>query len=375
MKNKYTFINNKKNIFNGSLVTIFILNILVINDASSAGLNHGFNELGETTVNIIGESGTSLIKTNWDGLAFNISKTNSSSQCNSGNQVFPQTTIDGYTGYEISPGVLFVIYSGTLSGYRGFSGSGVINYSYTFSASGILSPSTDTESPWCADPRRTNSLGYVDMAAPWGETTGSIRTGIYVSSSVNFNSSVSVPSFYVNRGRATNTAQPGPLVKGSGVTYTVAKPKLACTTSAPPTIDFGQVPAKGDGWVPLASKDSILQINCNGDSADAKATADISFTASPLFYGRSEVLEMMSLDRLTGIGLLNGRYGRGNQSNCSGENSDNADAIKFNGTISKTLDLNVGTNEIPITWTVCRRGDVQRFGSVSAQATANINWD
>jgi len=374
MKNKYRHISNKKNLFSKWAGSIFLLNVLAINNASSAELTYGFNELGMTSVNIVGQSGSFPEKNSWDGLAFNISKSNSSSLCSSDNQKFPQTTIDGYTGYEFSSGFLFVIYSGTLSGSRSFVGKGVKDYSFTFSADGVLSPPTDTESPWCADPRKTYSLNYINIEAPWGSTTGSIKAGIYVSSSVNANSSVFVPRYYVNRGRPQNTAQGGPVINGTGVTYTVTRPKITCTVSATPTIDFGQVDAKGDNWVPIANRDSILNVNCSGESASTKATATISFTASPLYYNRAEMLEMTT-DGSYGVGILNGRYGQGNISNCSSANSNNADAIKFDGTVSKTLELNVGTNEIPITWTVCRRGDIQRYGNTSAQATVNVNWD
>lgn len=154
----------------------------------------------------------------------------------------------------------------------------------------------------------------------------------------------------------------------------IIKPDFQCAVSAPSTIDFGQVPAKGDGWVPVASEDSTLQINCNSDTA-TRATGTISFTGSPLYYNHSEALEIMTLDGLTGVGIVHGRYGRGNQSICSPNDTGDADAVTFQGKVSKTLDLNLGTNEIPITWTLCRRGDAQRFGNVSAQATAIIDWD
>jgi hypothetical protein len=386
MKNKYRLISNKKMVVRGG-VTIFLLNTLMINDASAETLYIGFNELGETSVNIIGDSGEVKNKTRWDGLAFNISKTNSSSQCNSPNQTFPQKTIDGYTGYELSPGFLFVIYSGALSGYRGFSDSIVINYSYIFSSSGVLSPSTDTESPWCADPRRTDNLGAIDIAAPWGETTGSIRAGIYVSPSVNINSSVSVPSFYVNRGRPVESAQGGPLIKGTGVTYTVSSPPLQCSISAPPTIDFGTVnlwnfAGNTTGSPGGANKDVLsvvdgnLSISCErGDSQDITTTATkLTLSGKIPAGGFSNDLDV-TMDNSGNPAPATIRASIKNiVSPCL-----SSGGTTFSGSNSK-IDINglsVGENSIPYRFSLCSRpaAGINQFGSASAQATITLDWD
>jgi hypothetical protein len=159
----------------------------------------------------------------------------------------------------------------------------------------------------------------------------------------------------------------------AGTTIEIKKPEIACTVSSPPVIDFGQVSAKGDGWIAIGVQESLVQINCSG-SEEFLYNGSISFTASPLYYGRSEMLELTT-DGSSGVGILKGNYGINNVSACSSGNSNSDSAVKFNGSVSKTLDLAAGLNEVPITWTICRRGDVQGVGYTSAQATMNLNWD
>lgn len=157
----------------------------------------------------------------------------------------------------------------------------------------------------------------------------------------------------------------------SNISFTTST--FECVISPPPTVNFGQVIAKGDGWVSIGNQDSLLNVNCISDSAGTKRTAAISFSGSQLYYNRAEMLELKTND--TSVGIINGRYGKSNVSDCGNLNSERADAVKFDGTVSKTLELGVGTNQVPITWTICRRGDAQRYGDTSAQATVNISWD
>lgn len=277
------------------------------------------------------------------------------------------TSSDGkYTGLRIAEDIIFVVHNATVntSGGGGVSGGANFDISGNTIATGSaiiqFSPYT-----YCATVPRDNTLPQTVSAGREISFNGNVS--IYVGPNA-------VPGTYDVQGVFAGLYRSQGVPLSTAGSITIIKPKLSCSIAVPPTVDFRGVGAKGDGWVPIANEDSILNVNCSSDSSDAKATAAISFTASPLYYGRSEMLEMTT-DGSYGVGILNGRYGQGNISTCSSSNSNNADAVKFDGTVSKTLELSVGTNQIPITWTLCRRGDTQRYGDTSAQATVNVNWD
>ena len=374
-----------------NMISTFFLYVLLISNASSEPLNHGFNELGETVVNIIGDNGAFPQKNDWDGLAFNVSKTNSSSQCKSANQKFPLTTMGGYTGYEFSPGFLLVLYSGTLSGSRTlYSNGSSQNYSYSFSFSsmGVLSPTTNTESAWCADPRKTYNLGTSAYpVAPNGQTMGSVKTGIYVSSSVSANTSVTVPSYYINRGRPSDTGQGGPLIKGTGQSYNIAGDKLNCTISAPPAINFGTVNlwnfAGNSTGSPggarkdvLASVDGNLSISCNSDSPDDTAIARLTLKGPTQGYTNDLKMTMDSTGNVAPATVRASFVNISSTCNTSGPNFGPGNS-GVPGNEINIGQLGVGSNDIPYRFFLCALPDagINQFGSASAQATITLDWN
>ena len=360
---------------NKILIKSSFIYLLMISDVLSVELNRGFNELGMTNVNIIGNSGTSVAKASWDGLAFNVSKTNSSTQCSSANQNLPLTTIDGYTGYEFSPGFLFVLYSGTLSGNRGFSGAGVINYSYSFNSNGVLEPATGTESAWCADPRKTNNLGNINLAAPWGGTSGSVKSGIYVSSTVTSGTSATLPDLYINRGQPVTVGQPGPKITGTGITYSINE--LSCSISPPSIVDFGEVNITNitDGMV-LAYQQGSLNINCSGAGSTEKA-ASVSVFGDKGRY--TNTLKMKIIDSTDPAPAeIRGFIGPDieNIGICDG-NTSYPGWIQFDQTQGQVIsigNLSTGQNLIPYNFSLCSNGG-STSGAAEASAVINLTWN
>lgn len=373
--------NFGQNLIN-NIISTFFLYALLINNASSEQLYHGFNELGETVVNIIGDNGPFPQKNDWDGLAFNVSKTNSSSQCKSANQKFPLTTMGGYTGYEFSPGFLLVLYSGTLSGSRAlYSNGSSQNYSYSFSFSsmGVLSPTTNTESAWCADPRKTYNLGTSAYpVAPNGQTMGSVKTGIYVSSSVSANTSVTVPSYYINRGRPVDSGQGGPLIKGTGQSYNIAGDKLKCTISAPPTIDFGVIQGLGlkeNSFI--SQKTGDINVNCSNENG-MNIINNVKVQVLGTTAGYNYILPLRNENNELAPGEIRGWINRPADQTCSG-NGSLTNGLFFNDS-SKWYsggELRAGANSIPYVFNLCGSGknQVNNLGHASATATINISWD
>ncbi|MEI9535647.1 hypothetical protein [Moellerella wisconsensis] len=359
---------------NKILIKSFIIYLIMMNNALSVELRRGFNELGETTVNIVGNSGTSFSKGDWDGLAFNVSKTNSSTQCRSLNQEIPLTTIDGYTGYEFKTGFLFVLYSGTLSGFRGFSGKGSTNYSYSFNSNGILSPATDTESAWCADPRKNNNYGLIDLSAPEGNTIGSVKSGIYVSSTVQSGASATLPSLYINRGQPKNIGQAGPQITGTGITYSINDMK--CSISPPSLINFGEVNVvQTTNEVALAYESGNLNIQCDGNGL--KKSASISVTGDIGRYTNTLKMKMKnSNDKAPAE--IRGFIGPNIENKTVCDHNDKYPGwIQFDQTKNQVIsigNLSSGSNQIPYNFTLCSNG-IKTSGEADALATINLTWN
>ena len=291
-------------------------------------------------------------------------------------------SVDGYYGIIIAEGIVAVLdgYSNVSSQlYNG--NTEVVNVNFSFNSNpipaGQNSPTEIAYSEASSVYRINVSYSKVgNDATGQYDASASVIGGIYIGSSAK-SGTYSYPSIEVlpGTGRSLNYQKTvlSPFGEAAG-SFKYQAAALECTISTPPTVDFGKVPAKGDGWVAVGNQESLVKINCNSDDPNGVTEASISFTGGPLYYNRKEMLELMT-DGSSGVGILNGRYGSGNISSCSSNNSGDSSAVTFNGSVSKTLEIKVGTNEVPITWTLCRRGDTQMYGDVSAQATMNLNWD
>ena len=275
-----------------------------------------------------------------------------------------------YYGYKVEDGVILSIVNGHSSAFTklGNPDLGVSTTPYSSSiewdGNGVstgtwIYPSGtqwNTGMPWASGGRYLISAGDVFEFSASGEVV------ISIDPSVPSGKNITIPNIWL-----------AGVLRGTEISntsiITIKRPISECTVSAPPLVDFGEVQGSGQGWTAIAHAETQVAINCIGEG-----NARIAFQAGPLFYTRSEVLELTT-NGSYGVGLLYGMYGSGNVSSCSGKNSNDASAIKFDGTVSKTLTLYDGLNNVPITWTVCRRGDLTRFGATSAQATMNLDWD
>ncbi|CAI1546683.1 hypothetical protein [Serratia fonticola] len=353
--------------FNNKLVLLFglLFNSLYLPATNAATeLRQGLNPLGTTTVNIVGSSGSETAKTNWDGLAFAIGKSQASSQCSSANQALTQTTIDGYSGVQIAPGVLFVIYDGSLSGQRG-SSAGTLSYNYAWGAKGVLAPATGTEATWCADPRVNVTNGRsVTLATPNGGTTGSFKTGIYVSSGIT-NATVTVPQLYVTRGYAATSAQLGTAVFGSGLSYTIASD---CTVSTPTHVAFGNVDVGSTSSV-IAS-DGGVGVSCEG----ALTKVSLSYNAQALSPIPTTTTLAMTNNQGTTLGTVRGFIGTNAESQVGC--TDASTSMRFNNTSVSLLNnaSNNTAHTIPLKWVLCPLSTATA-GEGNASATLNIVWN
>lgn len=348
----------------GLLVGIFCCSLYVTPVNADTSLHQGFNPLGTTNINITGIDGTITSKPDWDGLAFAIGKSSLSSACFSPNQALTHSTLGGYSGILISTGVLFVIYDGTLSGLRG-TGAGTLNYSYSWNSAGVLSPPTNTQAVWCADPRVNviNGKG-VRLALPNGYTTGSFHTGIYIAPGIT-NPTITVPSLYVTRGYASNIgSQPGTAIASTGKTYTVVS---ECTITTPSYIAFGNIDIGATSAV--TSPDGGINVACTG----AMTTVSISYSARAVSATHSA----------TTLAMLNSQGEiQGNVRGFVGINADNdtgcndTDTSMHFGSEPKSLLSNVANNQthsIPLKWVLCPTQSAAP-GQGTASATLDFIW-
>ncbi|HHR6079991.1 TPA: hypothetical protein ACS7ZY_002376 [Providencia alcalifaciens] len=345
-------------------------------------LHRGFNELGTASANIKGSNGVSFSKPDWDGLAFNVSRSNASSRCQSPNQDIKLITLDAYTGYQFTPGMLLVLYSGTISGTRDFNWGllGMLKplpYSYTFSPTGVLSPQTYTEAAWCADPRTTQQgLGTVNLSGQGGSTTGSVKVGIYVPENTPLGTTGTLESLYINRGTPSDVPDSAGKIIGTGVEYVVVG-QLACTVLAPPIVDFRNVRLSGnetDGTI-LANETGNVTVNCSGD-ADAELDATMSVTGTQARY--TNTLKMNMVDSTAAAPAeIRGLIGPGivQTGVCDG-NSSHLGWIQFTNKNQNIAagKLKSGSNTIPYNFTLCSTG-AYTLGVAEATATLNIYWN
>lgn len=354
--------------------------LLPLGHVQAAELHRGFNPLGKTDVMINGQRGNNESKLHWDGLAFAISRSKSSTMCSSANQQFNLKTIDGYTGYEFAPGFLFVLYSGSLTGQRDFVPEGRVTYSYIFSATGELSPTLNTGGAWCADPRETKGLGYtklpITLLFSQGYTTGSVLSGIYISESTPLGSTAVLENLYINRGAPKTTPDSGPNITGTGDTYRVVG-QLECSISAPPVIDFHKVNLSGnevDGTL-LTNETGKITVNCTGDP-DAELNATVTVNGTKARY--TDTLKMtMTNSTAMAPAEIRGFIGPDitQMGVCEGS-ANYPGMIQFtdsNQHINAGI-LKPGSNTIPYNFSLCSTGKYT-LGEATATATLNISWD
>lgn len=170
----------------------------------------------------------------------------------------------------------------------------------------------------------------------------------------------------------------------SGATITVKPPPLACTISAPPVIDFGQVnlwnfAGNSTGQPGGARKDVLgvvdgeLGINCNGDSSSQRSGV-LTMTGVTRKYGNDLEVRMDATDSLAPATVRSSfgtrRPGCATGGTTFSNSSSNSNKVEI-------PELSVGQTNIPYRFSLCSfpEGGINLFGSASATATMTLDWD
>lgn len=321
-------------------------------------VKNGWNTLRSDTINLT-SSGTST--SNWVFNAFGQSQFNISDNMDGSCGAFINLkTINGYTGKEIAPGVLLVIYTSTITAQGKISGKSIQERTVTWDASGKVS-TTPSVAPFCYDVRTAGNFLPLDMSVKL-TTKGTIRTGIYVSPGAVMNG-VIIPKTYVTRFDTSNSGYLSHLLSSSNLVIDVNP--SSCTLFLPATVPFDTVADNR----PKTVQQSI-SVNCTG----TENAYDVSYKmTSKSGAATKTTLPMNNIARGTKVADVRGFLGDegADDAGCADKNS----SVLMNGTLGllKT-GASKGVNEIiPMAWVLCPL-EAAEPGPASATASMEITW-
>lgn len=329
----------------------------------------GFNAIGSDDVSITttstGSSGTVLNV--FAPSFFGIS--NSTATTGFCSNLPDVTTIDGYSGIEVSPGVLFVIYDSTLISTAAVENGATVTQTATFNNKGGVSSAQGTKSgsKICYDVR---SDVYQKLKQNFvRSTSGTLKFGLYVSPGVDGSVGFIMPNMSVVKLNSGAT-----LVKHvfSLAGENILSSSLTCNITPPSSINFGDVNLNETNQGLFQTyQTGNLAVNCQNGSPSAKSTMTISFSATDVLDNKKLIMRRDSDNTVSAYikGRLASPYGGTCANYASGD-------VLFDGSVSKTVSVGNGQTIIPLTWSLCKNpSDDLVTGVMSAQTTVSIDWD
>lgn len=280
-------------------------------------------------------------------------------------------TIDGYYGYEVTTGILLVIYNTNISGNVVSSTGGAVGVNGSFNAYGVLSGTI---------PPKTNSVNCYSYLTQASSTTSETITqingqyGYYISSNA-VEGSISPTKIAMRRMNGYGSTYGDYIVINNADSLIIkARPKIACSISAPPTINFNKIHLTGnekDGDI-LAYNNGNVSLNCSSDDQTATANTTISITGN-----KGRYTDTLALSGTSASAEIRGVIGSPipPTGSCSAKGDGYTNFINFSeGAPIDVGKINVGTNLIPYSFTLCSKG-VYALGEATATARLDINWE
>ena len=286
-----------------------------------------------------------------------------------GSTIYPWGEVDGVWGILLAPNVILT--------FEGTSDRAIYNYRYADSKwlLGLNPTIVDKNGKTLKKIQNAAGPTYWEMY-----NDNAIWTNISQDQSVNYSLT---PKIYVGAGGFIGTT----VVNGLGVsleypnftknvniisgsTTFINPPSPSCTVSAPPTIDFGSVnPIGMPGNSVLNVRTQGLNVDCASDSSSAIGSSVYITASGAAMSGYPRRLGLFN-DSGKLLAYLRGRTGEG-----AGECGGHKDELSFDSSVKNSIpDLVVGSNYIPLTWTLCSDGS-EALGHGTAQATVTVNWD
>ncbi|WP_148284504.1 hypothetical protein [Providencia burhodogranariea] len=288
-----------------------------------------------------------------------------------GSSVQSLVSMDGYSGIQLAPNVLLVIYNTTLTSTAQRSNNSIQTQIATFDTKGNLSVNTGTQvnGKICYDVRNDSrqTLNMTNVRY----TSGNITWGIYVKPG-NGSSQLNVPNVLIGKlGDGARWEEHVLSISGNSL---VINPPIKCTVAAPPTIEFGKIYLTGnekDGDI-LAYNNGNVSLNCSSDEQTATANTTISITGN-----KGRYTDTLALSGTSASAEIRGIIGSPipPTGSCSAKGDGYTNFIHFSApTPIDVGKINVGTNLIPYSFTLCSKG-VYALGEATATATMDINWE
>lgn len=279
----------------------------------------------------------------------------------------PYKAIDGWTGYEIQPGVLLILTGNLTASAITASPSATTDivtdkYSATWDSKGALTadwlnPGVSTQ---CAGIKRTVSDSFYSLAG--GHTSMNVTYGVYVSPTA---ASGPLPTTYLQLFKTSGNNERSVLTL-SGLTVA----RMECSLDTASLVPFGDVTpgqaADGKG----VAVQSSLNVNCTNE---AGTSAAITYSVTPKSKaGDKYTLPMISTVGGGIAGDIRGFLGANaaTEAGCT----DRASSLQMDSTQVALRRVNSSESwSDPLVWVLCPRITAQP-GPATAAATIEINW-
>lgn len=279
----------------------------------------------------------------------------------------PYTTIDGWSGYQIQPGVLIVLtgnLSATTISATPDPTTSVItdNYSASWDSKGAII--TDWQSPGtasqCAGLKRTVTTNFYILDG--GNASMNVSYGVYVSPTA---AAGPLPTTYLQLHKTSGTNRQAVLTLSDLVLT-----RTQCSMNTTSVVPFGDVTsgqaADGKG----IAVQSSLNVNCTNEVG---ASADVSYSVTPKTQTGSEyTLPMISMEGGGTAGDIRGFLGANaaTDAGCT----DKASSVRMDSTKAalRTVTSTQSWSD-PLVWVLCPRMSAEP-GPATAAVTLDVIW-
>jgi len=285
--------------------------------------------------------------------------------CNIAGQ--PYVTVDGWSGYQIQPGVLIIL-SGNLAAStttgtpNATANVATDNYSATWDSKGAitadwLSPGATSH---CAGLKRTVSGNFYALTG--GSAAMNVTYGIYVSPTA---APGALPTTYLQLHKTSGTNQQSVLNFSN---LSIARTQCALDTAA--VIAFGDVtPGQATGGKGIAVQ-SALNVNCTND---AGISTDVSYSFTPKSQaGDQYTLPITSMADASVSGDIRGFLGVNAATDAGCTNKASSVPMDSSAFGLHTLTSTQSWSD-PLVWVLCPRPTAEP-GPATAAATIDVNW-
>ncbi|CNF67570.1 hypothetical protein OP862_17670 [Yersinia massiliensis] len=341
--------------------------------ASAQVITDGYNRLGTWTPSIVGTAygpynGSTALSYSWGWKlsAWQTTPTDANgATCSIAG--LPYTTVDGWSGYQIQPGVLIILTGSLSATAKTGTPSATTNvitdiYSATWDSKGAIAANwlTPGSPSHCAAIQRqiTGNFYILDGAT----TSMNVTYGVYVSPSAAVGA---LPTTYLQLHKTSGANKQSAL---SFSNLTIARTE--CSMNTANLVPFGDVtPAQATDGKGIAVQSS-LSVSCTNEGG---ATSAITYSVTPKTQaGGQYTLPLLSTVGGSIAGDIRGFIGANATSDAGC--TDKASSLRMDNT--KVALRSVTSTESwfdPLVWVLCPR-DTAEPGPATATATLEVNW-